>query len=73
LQAGIGQFARQLADLELGHRRQPRHILAGDILLDRRPAERPQRLHLGAQFRQAVMHHLIVEDRLAEDACRSRV
>ena len=66
LQTGIVHLARDTPHFQFRHGGEHGGVLALHHFLHRIPGDRTQGLHVGLQFREAEMHHLIVEDRLAE-------
>src|SRR6185295_11048664 len=66
LQAGVADLAHQPPGGELRHRGKLRHVRAGEILLDRTVNVRTQHLHFGLELRKPEVHHLIVQNALAE-------
>ena len=65
-QAGVGHLPAWPPCLQLGHAGQSRHVLPGHVLRYGVVGQGAQHLHLSAQFGQAEVHHLVVEDALAE-------
>src|ERR687885_341516 len=66
LETRVGHFSDQATSRELGDRREPRRVLAGDVRLGRGVVVLTQQVDFRRQLGQVVLHPLVLDQRLAE-------